>query len=394
METIRKLFQALPIVLSFLFTASSCTDEDLERKDIPVMTMDVSSAKKEYDITPLIDTSDIRVIPLETTEDCLIADVSRIFMSDGRIYVYDKQSKGVYIFDMSGKYIDRVYSIGAGPGEYTDISDAFVDGNNIFITDYYTNRILVYDLDGRFVRDFKTEGFFSNMIFVNGSRLFSVNVASKSQDGNTYQLFSSDKYGRDVEKYIPYDKNDIYTSVNGLYCYSTTSYDDALFLTHVDDIVYRIKNGKVTPAYKLDFAGKHLPYELKSKNPLEMIRGGYTGQYVLFTDYISGTDDLLFLGFRIGSDFYTAIYDRATGVVKLAKKIFTKVPFNMTFRFIQDDCLVLSHSAFMINQSKTSILRKIDEGHVFGGDFSAHLKNVVENIKPEDNPVVFVYKLK
>ena len=393
MKTTLNLFAAL-FVLPFLFIMFSCAGEDAGGgNNIPVIRMDVSSAEKEYDITQLMDTSDIKIVPLETNQDCLIAEVSRIFVLNGHIYVFDKQTKGVYIFDMSGKYVNKVHSIGAGPGEYTDISDVFIDENNIFITDYYINRILVYGLDGHFVRDFKTEGFFSNMIFTSGDRLFSVNVSSKSNDGKTYQLFSSDKYGRNVEKYIPYNRDDIYTSVSGLYCYSASA-GEVLFLTQTDDIVYRIKNGKVAPAYKLDFGGMHLPYELKSKNPLEMIRGGHMERYVVSTDYVSSTHDLLFLGFHIGVDFYTAIYDKTSGTTTLAGKIFTKIPFNMTLRFIQDGCVVLSYNAFTINQSKAAILDKINDGRVFSGNFSSDLKNAVENINPHDNPVVLICKLK
>ena len=172
MKTTLNLFAAL-FVLPFLFIMFSCAGEDAGGgNNIPVIRMDVSSAEKEYDITPLMDTSDIKIVPLETNQDCLIAEVSRIFVLNGHIYVFDKQTKGVYIFDMSGKYVNKVHSIGAGPGEYTDISDVFIDENNIFITDYYINKILVYGLDGHFVRDFKTEGFFSNMIFTSGDRLF------------------------------------------------------------------------------------------------------------------------------------------------------------------------------------------------------------------------------
>ena len=57
------------------------------------------------------------------------------------------------------------------------------------------------------------------------------------------------------------------------------------------------------------------------------------GRYVVSTDYVSSTHDLLFLGFHIGVDFYTAIYDKTSGTTMLAGKIFTKIPFNMTLRF-------------------------------------------------------------
>ena len=68
--------------------------------------------------------TDISVIPLETNDSSFIGSISKIELSDGKIYVLDKSStKQVHIFDTVGNYISSIGNIGRGNGEYLNIED-------------------------------------------------------------------------------------------------------------------------------------------------------------------------------------------------------------------------------------------------------------------------------
>lgn len=61
---------------------------------------------------------DYSFIPLETTDDNLILDVTVVKISGGKIFVLDSfsPSKSLYVFQLDGKYIGKIGAVGNGPG--------------------------------------------------------------------------------------------------------------------------------------------------------------------------------------------------------------------------------------------------------------------------------------
>lgn len=103
--------------------------------------------QQEVKISDLM--SDCTFIPLETTNDNLILDVSILRMWNNRIYVLDSfsQSKGLYVFDIDGKYLGKIGSQGVGPGEYIMPLSLVVDeaDNRLIVKDMAQNKLLFYD---------------------------------------------------------------------------------------------------------------------------------------------------------------------------------------------------------------------------------------------------------
>ena len=94
-------------------------------------------------------TTNVQIIPLETSEKSLIQKIEKIVKKGGLYYIQDG-SKRLLVFDANGKYLNTISGIGAGPGEYAYLKDFDVDParNTIVIADL--GKVHVYDLDGTY----------------------------------------------------------------------------------------------------------------------------------------------------------------------------------------------------------------------------------------------------
>ena len=111
--------------LSFLFFTSCVvnqTQQDLTF-DGDFYTIDLDEEKVEsIPLTSIF--KDVRTIILETREDCLIGRIESLQVFDERIYILDsRKAKSLFVFDMEGKFIQKIGSYGNGPGEYNEPLD-------------------------------------------------------------------------------------------------------------------------------------------------------------------------------------------------------------------------------------------------------------------------------
>jgi len=89
------------------------------------------------------------VVPLETNVESLISQIGRISIYGNNFYVLDRSSGSVLIFDEQGKFLKKISHIGRGPGEYTSLTDFGIDtkNNNIVLYCDRPKKIIVYALE-------------------------------------------------------------------------------------------------------------------------------------------------------------------------------------------------------------------------------------------------------
>lgn len=61
---------------------------------------------------------DIYYLPLETSDEALVASIDQLIISDDRVIILDKQTRSIFVFDLEGKFKLKINSIGNGPMEY------------------------------------------------------------------------------------------------------------------------------------------------------------------------------------------------------------------------------------------------------------------------------------
>lgn len=80
--------------------------------------IDPENFSVDLDLSEILDDS-IEIIPLETTEECLISKINRIEFYQDKIFVSDKANAKIFVFTSEGKYLKSIGTQGGGPGEYS-----------------------------------------------------------------------------------------------------------------------------------------------------------------------------------------------------------------------------------------------------------------------------------
>lgn len=191
--------------------------------------------------------TEIRIIPLETSNSSLIGKIVKVNKTADKIYILSK-STGEYsgndllVYNGNGDFIRKVGSKGKGPGEYIDIQDFCVakSTGGIFVLDL--EKIIEYDMQGKFVKanrinsgdhaitPTRIEGLPGNQFLIEST--------------GSFQLGLLDKSGVLVKKFTSLNNKGI-----DLPC-PFTSFQDHFLINMLF----------VDPVYALDYKGKIKPY--------------------------------------------------------------------------------------------------------------------------------------
>lgn len=110
-------------------------------------------SEPELKIDSFVDS--VRFVKLETTERCIIGQISRLFFIDSLLVAVDRKAGTLLFFDNRGKYLRTLDKRGRAPGEYTRITCALYDSirQQIAIYDGPMRKLLFYRLDGTLIRE-------------------------------------------------------------------------------------------------------------------------------------------------------------------------------------------------------------------------------------------------
>ena len=156
------------IIIIVLVLVASCKSEsntNIRNDNIETISF-YKNYQEKLPFSAFVDT--IEIIPLETTEENLIGEITRVIFDDDTYYVRSTngmQNAKLFAFNDTGKYLKKIGKKGNGPGEYILFKDFSIDSNhNIIIAD--AQRILVYDKDGTFSHALPLGTYFSAMEIV------------------------------------------------------------------------------------------------------------------------------------------------------------------------------------------------------------------------------------
>lgn len=125
------------LILFFLSACSVHTDN----KITPIMKIETEDLSKHYKLSDIVDS--IRIIPLETSDACLIGNYSKVLVDNQCIYVQDQVTKSLLIFNLNGKLKYNLKHVGKGPNEYLGIDDfCLLNNGDLAILDTESKKIL------------------------------------------------------------------------------------------------------------------------------------------------------------------------------------------------------------------------------------------------------------
>lgn len=291
--------------------------------------------------------------------------------------------------------MNKIQNRGAGPKEYVSVFDAFIDGKNIYVDDVYGRKVLVYDISGGFVTVISKDKtkIWSNYIFAAEDKIFYVNDGSNTGSG-CYVLFSSDKNGGNINSYIPFECGTTDVVDAGNFTVSDNG-KKAFIAVNSDDTIYEISDEGVKPVFKMDFSGKKMPEEYAKENAVSRMKQGLYRKYTSGIEGLVASDNELFMKFNLSGNTYNAIYDLNTDSVFVAKSLkINSIGMSLQIENICQGNIVgqmsASECSLFYKSAEMSGKSEIFEKSLFGRRF----KEIARSISTDDNPVVFIYKLK
>ena len=243
----------LGIFIMMLLFACTPTDEN----EIPTLSVDLHS--------PAVSLEDlfskVEIIPLETSDSCLLVSIDKIVNVDGLLYIFDGRRPALYVFDEKGAFVRQISRWGDGPGEHLLISDFIVDKKQQTIGLLSPNGYMgMYDLYGRFIRQdvLPVKRNYYAIAQFDTDRWVFWSCVREDEDGIT--VVGKDSLNT-VSGFWRNDRILDMGSLNPFYEYN----DNVYFTTAYQNIVYKLTEKGVHPVYCWDFGKDGIDDEMLQK---------------------------------------------------------------------------------------------------------------------------------
>ena len=413
------------ILICISFSLTGCFDKKIEG-EYPVIDV-VNSAGKYQRVYCSDYFSSIELIPLETKKECLL-DVfpyHRIVLNDNFIFMWGKSR--LFTFDRSGSFLNQIGERGQGPGEYQYPTNYFFNPDKpaICVEDY--QKIIEYDFNGNFISSFKKlmmgnfplsnfsyagDGLFITTVRYDGENRYKYCLVN--QNGDTVKCFPNHIFYNQVEKFsLTYDRS-----------LPPIRVDDRLYLQdYINDTLYVLANSDLQPTYVFGFGEYSLPKE-RLETRQSSIKYHNTFSFGVASGSLVGTSKFFFYHIVVpdlfprpktkpeynpilneymsGGRMVYGIYDieQKTNILLDTDQHFQKGIINdlnggLPFipRYYAGNGLVADVWSAM--DMKDILTEKYFASQEIK-DTKAHqeLKELLKNLKDDDNPVVVIAKLK
>lgn len=255
---------------------------------------------------------DCRFIPLETTEECLISFIDKLYIDSLRIYLIDGKSHLVYAFDHSGRFITQIGDVGQGPSEYILPMNIYTDNSKqeFVIADANSSKLIYYDLNTlRYKRYRSVEPFYECTRLSDGDIAWVSGGAYTTPQRQKYYLKITDADLNLKQYAVPCTFNPAYRLSAGsyFYTYNYGSYLTLPFSPEVERIDKKDSYRIVLEGF--EFADEDWLKAHAEKNYMQALR---RSKYISAI-HIQETDRLIALLFYVGQKDYLGFYDKQTG---------------------------------------------------------------------------------
>lgn len=367
----------------FSFLCLCCVLSVSAQKPVAInLAKAISESPKEIMLNELA--SDIRYVPLETTDDCLMNNEFYIMQYTGE----DIITSGIFHFDKNGKFLNKIGSKGQGPEEYLQGLFAFGDWKNKLLYVQNWTTLTCYGFDGTFVRSVPTP-----QLNMGAAGLFDENHILYSNDiyyadkANPIQLYMVDSQnGKTVSKWRGHlEENKKYgmilTSRDFMY-----NYDNSLFYKPaLENVIFKILSPKKRQlVYKFDCSGKDIDVSADEVEPKKRFQ-------FLSVYWAKETAQYLFVNYGMKNISRLGIYDKE-------KKTFTNVTIkdNLAGGYDIHPAWTSDDNHLLMVYYAGGLLQDKEKRYSTGllPERKKELDELLKNIKEDDNPVVILVTLK
>lgn len=337
----KHMFLLLIGVFVLLGCSSNKKQEPISKSGVPVINL-----SEDVSTVPSLLLSEaaekLEIVPLEMTDESVLSDITEMQVTDHNIWIDHGREFYIYRFSRTGKFLNKIGSIGQGPGEYTTYSTFLVDEDKkeVYII-ANTNGVLAYDFEGNFKRKIvdiqmilqlfsspydqyilNNQKFFATQNFglyrpIDKDSLWS--FVSLGDDFQKKKFFKNPAYVGKEEQIIANRANmDRMVNYWMEYLTSMDTYNAQLTLKYPDtDTIYCYDDAtnQLLPQYAIftdeekgDYEATHLWFKDRKAFDYFSIKSYYP------------TKDFIYLVGSKGKEVYTYCYNKKDGSVRLQKR--------------------------------------------------------------------------
>ena len=378
-----------------LYCLFACEQPQVQNDDSKALTLDFSKAIEAYENIKFSEIiKEIKVIPLETKDSCLISEINILRYTDNKFFILDSQQGIIFIFDKTGKFLSKISHRGTGPEEYINLFSFDVDTATHSVCLFSAYRgLMYYDYQGNFLKQQDDMPCNTCMDFVLSDSkviIYRGNTTDNLDAKKNYMLFIKDLLDSSSQNYISFDINKtghILHTHDQIRAFEKNEQEILFFYPYFNNI-YSIKNNNVFIKYKLYFGSNTLPenYFNNFDVPEKAYRDLYQGKkYVHAFNSCWENDKYFSIRANVKGTMRTCFYDKKENSLKIGyeKDSFGAFPliseanneYFVGFRSVE----ALHHEIEYANESNRQIDPQVQE---------------IKNKNIDDNPVVFLYYFK
>ena len=320
-------------------------------------------------------------IKLQTTQDCRMSDIKRIYKDDSLLFILDSKDY-VYLFDTCGTFIRKIGDKGKARNEYLKLIGMYIDKKNDYVNilDFSRKDFIRYDYLGNFIDRISVPFDKINTAydFVNTEDfLCCVNCNKKNVSEYNFTTLKWDNLK--TTNLLKFSVTGKYLSIwdGGRICKNSMG---ILAVTSFSDTIYKIGSNAVDPVFVLngplkeckvrDFENLHPDVEL------DICRDFLKEKKTTGLCYLYATDSII--TFRYGFPCQVLItYDIKE---KRGKKMLLSNDF------------LSSNIIFSDNECFIAVKTIIDCKRIEKERINADFWNKILDSKEDDNPIIIIYK--
>ncbi len=361
------------------------TVDNLEVKEILI---DPEKTEPFLDLCEIL-TDSVDIIPLETTEECLLSEINKIEFYKNRIYISDRANAKIFVFTPEGKYLKSIGRQGMGPNEYSFLGDFTFIGDSIAIQDRSQRKYILYNLYDDLCREVFYDAFHVEIVsFDNIAYFIANNWPTDYGDFNFYKYdFNS---GKTLSYGMPFDNSKIDKSGYGLKRHVSQCFDESTLIFPLNDTIYTLKKDSVYPSYVVHFTSRNLPEEIDVGRE-QLYRFVRQNKYLKGVEYLQNSKDYL-MGLYIYNSFNYFLYNKKESTVVVGKSLRMSLFGNLLFHEFyttKDNELCIVRDTDMLSD----IWRSAREGGA-NEYYQKKMDQIVEKMKDDSNPILFRCRFK
>ncbi len=401
------MIKLLPFLLTLPLLLLSCTHSGKKTNKIESEKLPYHINLTEFGSRDLLLSEfaeDVSYIPLDT-KGIIVGDQCKVFASPDGFLVYSYNQE-LMSFSKEGKFLNKIGRIGKGPQEYTSCSNAQVDFvNKLVYIPFENNYVQVFNLEGKYVRQYFFPGYDMNqmqILFAN-SKFYVSGITVPTDTYTPLTIYLADgtrwkayKMASPVSTEIP-DRSP--------FCIFEMTSDNAVVMNEFSyDTSYLISDqGDWEPYVVFDRGSAPMPQEAKFFR-------GRSHEYRennINAVYIKDRGPVILLVNCLPTDYYSSCFIKETGeFFQFSNNGLT--PGSNRFFGIQNDIdggpglhyhhTLHSRYAYCVHQAidliewkKTGYFDRLEPKFP---DKKKALLEMIELLKPDDNPVVMIVKIK